>query len=212
MSNLERLTESRDRALQVLPGYLFVAWLLLIISLTSGCTTPYVQGRAALRQGRYYEAASHFQQALAQNPDRADALIGLGVSRYKMSAFDEAVEALGRVVVHYPKRREARLYLGLSYLRKGEIGPAEEQLAALAALKPHPRLVAQMDRALRLLRVEYPPSEELRAFIAASLEDELEWEREVREAEVTRPVYVEPFWRFGLVRCFQDRLGRLICL
>lgn len=189
-----------------------IAGILLTVSMVTGCATPYVEGRTALRQGRFDEAATHFQQALAQDPGRPDALVGLGVSRYKLGAFDEAVEALGRVVAQYPERREVRLYLGLSYLRKGEIGPAEEQLTALAALKPHPRLADQIDRALRLLRVEYPLSEELRSFLATSLEHELEWEREVREAQFTRPVYVEPLWRFGFVRCFHDRHGRLVCL
>lgn len=185
--------------------------LVLSLSVLSGCATAYVQGQAALRLGRYDEAASYFDQALAEDPTRTDALVGLGISRYKLGAFDEALEALARVAERTPQQREARLYLGLSYLRKGETGLAEEQLTALAQLKPHPRLAAQIDGAIRVLRLEDPLSDEVRTFLAASLEDEAEWERELREALLARPAYVEPFGLYGPFRCFRDRLGRLVC-
>lgn len=183
---------------------------VLTTLMMTGCATSYLQGQAALQQGHYDEAAGHFQEALARDPARLDALVGLGVSRYKLGAFDEAVGVLSRVLARVPQQREARLYLGLSYLRKGEDGLADEQLTALADLKPHPRLAALIDRALKLLRAESPLSEEVRSFLAASLEDEVQWEREVREAQRLRPAYVEPFF-FGFHRCFRDRLGRLIC-
>lgn len=179
--------------------------------MAAGCATPYGQGRVALLQGRYDEATSHFLEALAGDPTRLDALVGLGISRYKLGAFDDAVDTLNRVITQAPRQQGARLYLGLSYLRKGEDGPAEEQLTALADLKPHPRLAAQIERALRVLRVEYPLSDEVRSFLAASLENELEWEREVREAQRLRPARLEPLWFHSFLRCLRDRHGRLIC-
>lgn len=189
------------------------ALILLTGSLAlASCATPYGQGMAALRLGRYEEAASHFEEALAQHPSRLSAVAGLGIARYKLGAFDEAVEALSRVTAHAPGHMEARLYLGLSYLRKGEDDAAEEQLTVLARLKPHPRLATQIDRALKVLGGEYALSEEMRSFLAASLEHEVEWEREVREAQLARPAYVEPFGFHRFVRCFRDRHGRLICL
>lgn len=193
--------QGRSLALVVLMGALALA----------GCATPYGQGMAALRLGRYDEAANHFEEALAQDPSRLSTLAGLGIARYKLGMLDQAADALERVVAREPKHMEARLYLGLSYLRKGEDGPAEEQLTALADLKPHPRLGAQLDRALKVLRVEYPLSDEVRSFLAASLEDEAEWEREVREAWLARPAYAEPFGFHGFLRCFHDRRGRVIC-
>lgn len=177
----------------------------------AGCATPYGLGRAALREGRYDEAASHFQEILAGDPTRLDALGGLGISRYKLGVFDEAIDALRRVVERSPRRQEPRLYLGLSYLRKREIGLAEEQLRALADLKPHPRLAAQIDGVLQVLRVEHPLSDELAGFLAVSLEHELEWEREVREARLAQPVYASPFGFYGFPHCLRDRFGRLIC-
>lgn len=165
--------------------------ILLLLSTLAGCATPYVQGQTALRQGRYDEAAGHFEEVLARNPDRLDALAGLGLSRYKSAAFDEAVDALRKVVARDPKHTEARLYLGLSYLQKGEDGSAEEQLNAVLDLKPAPRLAAQIDRALRVIRLD-PLSDRMRAFLAASLEDEVEWEREVREARLAQRANAQP--------------------
>ena len=54
----------------------------------------------------------------------------------------------------------------------------------LRELKPHPRLTEQIDRTLRLTR--QPLTEELRDFIAASLEDEADSARAVREARIAR--------------------------
>jgi tetratricopeptide (TPR) repeat protein len=190
----------------------FLAPFFLVgILALSGCATPSVLGQQALRQGRYDEAAAYFAEAVAQDPTRLPARAGLGIARYKLGALDEAIDALGRVVAQAPNHREPRLYLGLSYLRKGEIGPAEEQLNALLSLTPHQRLASQIAHALQVLRVEPVPSEELRAFIAASLEHEVEWEREVRElqeAQRARPAYPAPL----RLSCFRDRHGRVICL
>lgn len=180
----------------------------------AGCTTLYGQGMTALRLERYDEAAIRFEAALKQDPERLDARVGLGIARYKLGMLDQAVEVLERVIARAPRNTDARLYLGLSYLRKGEDGPAEEQLTALADPKLHPRLAAQIARALKVLRVEYPLSDEVRSFLAASLEDEAEWERDLREAQLTPRAYVvEPFgfYGYGFPRCFHDRRGALIC-
>ncbi len=116
--------------------------MLLTLAIVAGCATPSGQAWRALRQGRYVEAARLYEEALASEPDRLEALVGLGVSRYKLGAFAEAAEVF-----------------------------------ALRELGPGPRLAAQIDRALQLIRSEFL-SDALRAFIAASLEDEAEWARE----------------------------------
>jgi tetratricopeptide (TPR) repeat protein len=155
-------------------------------SLLAGCATPYGLGQTALRQGRYGEAVGHFEAVLGQDPNRLDALVGLGVARYKLREFDEAIDALDRVVAQTPEHAEARLYLGLGHLQKGEDGLAEDQLSALLGLKPESRLAAQIDRALRVLRSDQLLSEEIRGFLAASLEDEADWAREVRQLRLER--------------------------
>ena len=167
--------------------------LFLAILALAGCATPYGEGRVALRQERYDEAASHFSEALASDPARLDARAGLGIARYKLGALAEAADALRQVIAQAPKHAGARLYLGLTYLLKGEDGSAAEQLAALQDLKPHPRIAAQIDRALEAIR-SGQISDPLRRFVAVSLENEVQWEREVREAERAQRVYVEPAW------------------
>jgi tetratricopeptide (TPR) repeat protein len=81
---------------------------LLALAMSSGCTTAYGQGRTALRQGRYAEAASSFEKALKEHPDRMDALVGLGIARYEQRAFDDAVAHLGRAVAQDPKLEDAQ--------------------------------------------------------------------------------------------------------
>ena len=185
--------------------------MLLGVFLLMGCAAaPYGKARTALVQGRYEEAVTGFAEVLARHPDRLDALVGLGKARYKLGAFDEAITALSRAVAQAPKSEAAQFYLGLSYLQKGEDGPAEEHLKALLDLKPHARIATQVDRALKLMRSEHPSSD-MRAFIAASLEDEAEWAREARLAQYAYPP--RPFYWYGYPfgPCFATRSGRVVC-
>ncbi len=175
--------------------------MLLILVIVAGCATPSGQAWRALRQGRYDEAARLYEEVLAGEPDRLEALVGLGVSRYKLGAFAEAAEVLERVGARAPTNADARLYLGLSYLEKGEDDLADEHLTALRELGPGPRLAAQIDRALQLIRSEFL-SDALRAFIAASLEDEAEWAREVQEAR-----WAQRYHSRLPLRCVQTRHG-----
>lgn len=167
--------------------------LLLVVLALAGCATPYVRGREALVTGRYEEAAGHFREALAGDPARADALAGLGVALYKQGAWDGAVDALRRAVAAAPDIPEARLYLGLAYLRRGEERAAEAELAALRALRVHPRLAAQLERAERVLRLA-DLAEDVRQFVAAGLEDEALWEADVREARQAPRAFMQPTW------------------
>jgi tetratricopeptide (TPR) repeat protein len=156
----------------------------LAIAFFAGCTTAVMEGRSALRQGHYEDAATRFTQALARDPGWLDALIGLGVAKYKLAEYDEAIDALERVVAREPRQATAHLYLALSHFRRGEYGPAEEHLKAVSELTPSLRTAAQIDRALRLMRDNDPLSDDMRAFVAASLENETELEREVRERDI----------------------------
>src|SRR5919197_2154013 len=183
---------------------------LLAVALLAGCATPYGRARSALAEGRYEEAASRFEEILARHPDRLDALVGLGKARYKLGAFDEAITMLARAAAQAPKSETARLYLGLAYLRKGEDGPAEEHLKALLGLEPHRRLAAQTNRALELMRSDHL-STEMRTFIAASLEDEADWAREVRAAEYASPPPPPFYWYRPFGPCVTTRTGLLVC-
>ena len=128
---------------------LLAVWVLTTLALAGCATTPYAAGDAAARQGRYAEAVSHYQKALVGDPDRIDALVGLGIARYKLGALAEAIDALERAVAHAPEEARARFYLGLSYLRKGDLDRADAHLTAFVNLKPERRLAAQVDRTLQ---------------------------------------------------------------
>jgi tetratricopeptide (TPR) repeat protein len=179
----------------------------------AGCATSYGKARTALALGRYEEAATEFEQMLARNPDRLNALIGLGVARYKLGAYDEAIHALTRAVGRAPRSETAQLYLGLSHLQKGDDGPAEEHLKAFVALQPNTRIAAQVERALKLMHSEHL-SLAMRTFIASTLDDAAEWVHEVREEQFGRRAYAPMGfygWPYGWGPCFVTPTGRLVC-
>jgi tetratricopeptide (TPR) repeat protein len=154
--------------------------LLLALSGLPGCTTTFSEGAAAARAGRYLDASSAFERALAEDPDRLDALVGLGIARYKLRAFDDAITALERAEGRASRDATVRLYLGLSYLEKGEVGPADGHLTAFVEIAVDRRIAAQAQRALSILR-SGPIDAETRAFLAASLDDEADLLRELGE-------------------------------
>jgi tetratricopeptide (TPR) repeat protein len=192
-----------------LPRGVGVLAIGLTAALLAACVTAYGQGQQALREGRYSEAAGRFEEVLAREPGRLDALIGLGVSRYNEGLNDDAIASLGQAVTRAPGDETAQLYLALAYLRKGEVGPTEEHLTKLKALAPAPRVAAQIDRTLALLREEAPLTEPMRAFVAASLEEQVAAAREVQEARRARHYYAvpPPFYR----DCFLTRRNRIVC-
>jgi tetratricopeptide (TPR) repeat protein len=184
--------------------------LIALVALTAGCVTPYREGERALSQGRYNQAATYFSQALAEDPGRSDALLGLGMAQYKQGQFPDATETLSRAVAERPIDPTSRLYLALSYLQQDDLTRAEEQLKTLRDLKIDSRLGRQVGRALDLLQ-EGPLSEPLRGFVAGSLETEAELAREAQQArlEADRVFYYAPApYPCVLVR----RAGRLFCI
>jgi tetratricopeptide (TPR) repeat protein len=187
------------------------AWALLaVITLAAGCATPLSEGQRALSQGRYSQAASYFSQALAEDPGRSDAWLGLGLAQYKQAEFDDAADTLTRAVAERPNDPTSRLYLGLSYLQQGDAFNTEEQLSALRVLNIHPRIGQQIERALELIRAE-PLSEQFRAFVADSLETEAALASEAQQAwlEAQRSFYYAP-WPYPCVLIMRG--GRFFCL
>ena len=67
---------------------------ILTTTLLTGCVTATGRGEAALESGRYGEAATRFEEALAGKPGSLDALVGLGIAKYRLGALDEAQRAL----------------------------------------------------------------------------------------------------------------------
>ena len=173
------------------------AFGLILLVLAAGCATgKTAAGSAALREGRPAEAAEHFREALADDPERVDAKIGLGISRYRLGAYDEAIAALGEAASRAPSHAAPRLYLALSHLAKGEDVKAQEALTGLRALSLEPRLAAQVDQALSLLRVGgLTPA--TRTYVAASLDYAFDWSRELAETRLalrSAELAWDPFW------------------
>lgn len=158
----------------------------------AGCATAYVQGQADLRGGRPAEARRHFEDALGRQPDRLDALAGLAVAEYKLGDFARAATLFERVVSRTPDSAEARLYLALAHLGAGDRERAVARLIEARRLGLPTRTVTEIDRALPLLETGVPDA--VRAFVAASLEGDLEWAAEVHDARTAPRAWLEPTW------------------
>jgi Flp pilus assembly protein TadD len=180
--------------------------VLPVLLVLAACATPTSQGRVALSRGSYEEAARHFEEALAAEPGRVGALVGLGVARYKLDALDDARRAFDEALDQQPDLPPGHLYLALIAIRQGDDATAETHLTRYLALGPPPRLAAQLDRTRRALTGPLTP--EMRTYMAAALEDGYQWAGEVasavqaaRDAELFRfshdRIYVIP----GHCRC-----------
>jgi tetratricopeptide (TPR) repeat protein len=167
--------------------------LVAVVTL-SGCATGELRLARALDAGRWDEAAQVYEQRLAENPDRLDARVGLGIVRYKLGSWDEAVAALEPAVARAPNLADARLYLGLAHLQRDDVARADAELAAYRGLVRDARLAAQTDQALGLLRGESSP--EARRFVAASLEIEAVLARDAERARryALEHAYWGPYW------------------
>jgi tetratricopeptide (TPR) repeat protein len=169
------------------------AWTLLaVITLTTGCVTPYREGQSALQKGRFVEAEGYFSQALATDPGRTDALVGLGIAQYKQGEIDQASDTLQKALLTRPNEPSVRLYLGLAYLRNQDTLQAEQQLTALRSLNIDPRVAQQIDRALEVIR-QGPLSDPVRDFLVGSLETQAQLSREAQDA-LLQAQWAQPYY------------------
>jgi tetratricopeptide (TPR) repeat protein len=171
-----------ERTLTLTTGRYCLVVLAALALVISGCATTVGLGQSELRAGRYTEAASNFERALREHPQRPDALVGLGIVRYAQGNYDEAVALLGRGLGQDPRRADAQLYLGLSCLERGDDGCAAEHLRAFRGLTHNARVTRQVDEALKLMRTEHPLSSQSRRFVATSLESAVKSEQELQDA------------------------------
>jgi hypothetical protein len=110
---------------------------------------------------------------------------------YSRGDLPGAREVLQRVLAEESRRGEARLYLALVELGRHEDARAVDELRVLRPLIRHPRIAATVERAIVAIREGL--SESSRRLVAASLDDAVEWARDVREA--SRPATVYPLER-----------------
>jgi tetratricopeptide (TPR) repeat protein len=175
--------------------------LLAVLALAAGCTSAVLQGQIALRQGRYVEAEGYFNEALAKEPGRTDALVGLGIAQYKAGQTEESIQSLEKAVQIRPNEPSVRLYLALGYLKRGETDKAEEQLTVLRSLKIDARVGQQVQEALDLLK-QGPLTDSVRNFLVGSLETQAELSRDAQDwrlqAQMAQAYYFYyPYYPFG---------------
>ena len=178
--------------------------LALIVLLAASCAGPTAAGSAELREGWPAEALEYFQNALNEDPGHLDALIGLGISRYRLGTYDGAITALEDAAKRAPVDPLPRLYLALSYIRVRNDARAREHLTALRAMPVDPRLGALVGQALDLLGAGNPP-DPVRTYLVASLDYGADWSRELSETRLAlRHAHAawDPFWaRPYIIRC-----------
>jgi len=174
---------SAERTLTLATRRCSVVVLATLAFAIGGCATAVGVGQSELRQGRYIEAASSFERALKEHPERPDALVGLGIVRYAQGNYDEAVALLGRALDHDPRRADAQLYLGLSCLQRGDDGCAAEHLRAFRDLTHSSRVAGQVDDALALIQSDHGLSQRTRRFVATTLESAMKAEQALRSAQ-----------------------------
>jgi len=179
--------------------------LLVIVALAGCATTATVAGSTSLREGRLTEAIEHFEKALTEDPHNVDAKVGLGVARYRLGAYDDAIVVLTDVATVASEYPAARLYLALAQLRKRQDKDAERELEALRTLALEPRFIAEVDQTLALLRAG-GITDAVRTYIAASLDYAFDWSRELaetRRALRNTDFMWDPFWGrpIYVIRC-----------
>jgi Tfp pilus assembly protein PilF len=87
----------------------------------------YIQsGLILATENRYEQAVKSFQQALAQDPQNAEALSLLGSTYAKLGKYREAEEALRKAVALKPNYAEGYYYLGVFLEEQGKKQEAQE--------------------------------------------------------------------------------------
>ena len=94
------------------------------------------QGSSLMDEGRYSEAASVFEAAVAAEPENAEARRNLGAALLSSGQLDAARAALERALALEPGEAGALYNLGLLALQTGDEADGETQLRAAVAADP----------------------------------------------------------------------------
>jgi tetratricopeptide (TPR) repeat protein len=87
-------------------------------------------------RGRYEEAITSFQKALALKPHLHGANLFLGVTEFRLNYLDKAHAAIARETVSFPKDAAAWMWLGVVCLAQDKAEDAADALDKAARLKP----------------------------------------------------------------------------
>ncbi len=121
-------------------------------------------GTLLLEQGKYMDAASHFQRAVEIDPRYAHAHNNLGTAFGMMGRLEEAAAEYQRVLELNPNIMTASINLGIIYLKQEQLGKAEGQLTkAVAQLESVVQRDPRSARARAILGTVYAQQGKLEA-------------------------------------------------
>ena len=89
------------------------------------------EARTLISEERYEEALVELEEAVAADPEDADAWNLVGFSYRKLERYEPALEGYAKALAIDPRHTEAIEYLGELYLALDDLPRAEEQLARL---------------------------------------------------------------------------------
>jgi cytochrome c-type biogenesis protein CcmH/NrfG len=99
-----------------------------------------VLGRIAVNDLRFSDAFRHYEEAIAQSPERSDYWLALGEALLAAPGSEHlprAVSALARAASLAPEDARARHHLGVALSRTGRLEEAQRQLLRALDLDPH---------------------------------------------------------------------------
>jgi len=97
----------------------------------------YNLGHVIGEQGRYDEAAAHFDKALQIKPDFFDALLNMGVTRARQGRTGEAIEYFQRAIRVQPNSAKAHAELGVELAKENRNDAAFAELSQALDLAPN---------------------------------------------------------------------------
>jgi protein O-mannosyl-transferase len=97
----------------------------------------YNLGHVVGEQGKYDEAAAHFEKALQIKPDFFDALLNMGVTRARQGRTGEAVEYYQRAIRVQPNSAKAHAELGVALAKQNRNDAALQELSQALELAPN---------------------------------------------------------------------------
>jgi len=118
--------------------------LLILILLSSGvfaqqsvaAKNRYKVAKNMFSAARYADAEKELYESLKLDGKYSDALFLMGLTKWQLKQYDEAVKYLEQVIRQEPKYYTARLYLASVCLEKDEIARAEEQVKFYMSNQP----------------------------------------------------------------------------
>lgn len=154
-----------------------LCWLLIVVSLLSGCNQVFVakehkpdkvvennmlRGAEYIRLGKYEVAMQRLQEALAQDPNYAEAHGVMAILNERLGRFDEAQNHYETAITLNPNDSDVHNNYGQFLCQRGQRTEAEQQfLKAVENPLYKTPFVAYVNAALCVLRYDDAPKAEI---------------------------------------------------